>query len=356
MSRAQGCFTPHRRECYRGVTSFPSEIMVRAVLVRCLVGVLMIAGVACSEPDTTPPDSDASDASVTPDADVDAADSVDAAATDADTEPSDAPLLADVDAVPACVAEGTGTWIVTRFEFLGANPDGTVEGFDIDGRVSNATDDEGCNQFDGTSADGVRGIDNQLSSLLPALEATGVSLDVLIGARIREGTLLLVAERDGTAETCVAMRFQRGDGDPLYGTDGTFVPYQTLDRYEGATVSTTTSCAWTSPCELALSGELLTLEFLFLTQEIQIELAAWQGRLTLRDDGSFEGLIGGAVALDSVMAIVAGLGGCGDDPIREVLEPLLPRFADVFPDASGDCTGLSATVRVEAVPIYLFED
>ena len=356
MSRAQGCFTPHRRECYRGVTSFPSEIMVRAVLVRCLVGVLMIAGAACSDPDTTTPDSDASDAAVTPDADVEEADTVDAAATDADTEPSDAPLLADVDAVPACVAQSTGIWVVTRFEFLGANEDGTVEGFDIDDRVSTAADPQGCNTFDGTSSAGVPGIDNQLSTLLPALAAVGVSLDELIDARVREGTLLLTAQRVGTDLTCDAMRFQRGDGDPLYGTDGRIVPFQTLDLYEGATETTTTSCEWVAPCELAIAGEQFVLEFVFITREIRIDLLGWKGHLTLGDDGSFEGMLGAALSLESVPGLLDALGGGDDAAVRNVVATVLPRLADAFPDEAGDCTGVSATLRVEAVPIYLFED
>ena len=330
---------------------------MRIFVVACLMfGGAMLPLLGCADASTEREDAAAQPADADADALADAApaDAEDAADAGADAEP----LLPDTTQAeaPLCVASGTQRWIVTRFEFLGANEDGSVEGFDIDGRVSNATDDEGCNQFDGTSADGVGGIDNQLASLLPTLAATGVDLDELIGARVREGTLMLVAEQEGTAEVCEAMTFQRGDGDPLTGSDGQFVPYQTLDLYEGATRSTTTSCDWVAPCALELAGDVLVLEFLFITQEIRIELFAWQGRLSLRDDGSFEGLIGGAVALDSVLAILASLGGCGDDPIREALEPLVPRFADVFPDEDGACTGISAAVRVEAVPIYLFED
>ena len=266
----------------------------------------------------------------------------------------------DVDAdsrvpAPACFEQSTGAWIVTRFEFLGENEDGTIEGFDVDGHVSGGNDDEGCDHADGTSPDGVPGIDNQLSLLLPALEATGVDLDALIDARIREGTLLLVAQLEATAEACGAVRFQRGDGEALLDANSAMLPYQTLDLYEGATRSASDTCAWVSPCALEASGELLVLEFLFITQEVRIDFASWQGRFELRDDGSLSGLIGGAVSLESAMGIVTSLGGCGDGPIRDVVEPLLPLFADVFPDESGDCTGLSATVRVEAVPVFLFE-
>lgn len=263
---------------------------------------------------------------------------------------------ADAPAVPACHEHTTGTWLVTRFEFLGANEDGTVDGFDLDDRVSTAADDGGCNKFDATASDGTPGIDNQLSELLPALEATGVSLDTLIGARIREGTLLLVAELDGEATACASLQFQRGDGDPLFDTTGTYLPFQTLDRYDGATQSATTSCDWVDACSLDASGDLLVIEFLFITQEIRIDLQSWRGSLELQSDGSLRGLIGGGVSLDSAMNIVTSLGGDGDQPIRDVIEPLLPRFADVFPDAEGDCSGISAAVRIEAVPIFLFDD
>lgn len=291
----------------------------------------------------------------------DVADGGDVAAdtTDVTTDAGEGSADAAADAAvpgPTCLDSATGTWLVTRFEFLGTNEDGTVDGFDLDDRVSTARDDGGCNKLDDTSSAGTPGIDNQLSELLPALEATGVSLDVLIDARIQEGTLLFAAQLDGTGESCDGLRFQRAEGDPLFATTGRYLPMQTLDLYDGATESTTTSCAWTEGCGLTAAGDELVLEFLFITQEIRIELTSWQGEFRVRDDGTLEGLIGGSVELDSAMDIVTSLGGCGDGPIRDVLEPILPRFADVFPDENGDCTGISAAVRVEAVPIFLFDD
>lgn len=301
-------------------------------------------------------------------ADIGAADATDATTTDggptsdAATDAGDAGEGDDAGgddaaiAAPACAESATGTWIITRFEFLATNPDGTVDGYDVDGVVSDGSDAEGCAKVDATSSDGTEGIDNQLAVLLPALEATGVSLQTLIGARIKEGQIVFVTELDGTYDDCDAVRFQRGDGEVLFGSDGSTLAYQTLGLYEGATESTSTTCESTSECGVRVTGEQLTLEFLFITQEIRIDLFEWQGDFEVGDDGTLTGLIGGAVGLDGVMDIVEGLGGCGDEPIRQALEPLLPNFADVFPDEDGQCTGISVAVRIEAVPIYLFED
>ena len=75
------------------------------------------------------------------DAGADAAADAHAAAAVADVTDAAAPDV-DVDArvpAPACLEQSTGAWIVTRFEFLGENEDGTIEGFDVDGHVSGGT-------------------------------------------------------------------------------------------------------------------------------------------------------------------------------------------------------------------------
>jgi hypothetical protein len=142
----------------------------------------------------------------------------------------------------------------------------------------------------------------------------------------------------------------------LFGADGRTLAYQTVELYDGAVESTSTSCESNGECGLSAAGDDLTIEFTFITQEIRIDLSTWQGDFEIADDGTLTGMVGGAVALDGVMDIVEGLGGCGDEPIREVLEPLLPNFADVFPDDDGQCTGISVAVRIEALPVYLFDE
>lgn len=281
------------------------------------------------------------------DASVDADEVADAGAPDA------AP---DVAAGPACAAASTGTWLVTRFEFVGAGEGGRTEGFNVDGLVSTASDPGGCRKADVVGPDGTEGVDNQFATLLPALSTIGVDLDSLINQRVLEGTLLLVVRMNGSFSDCEGLTFQRGAGPVLFDADGSLTSHQTLDLEEGATVSTTTACDFDAACGGTAGGDSLVLEFLFISSEIRLEFIAWQSAFQVDANGSLQGLLGGAVTLDSVNEIVGNLGGCGDERIREAIEPLIPRAADVFPDETGTCQALSGALRIEAVPVYLFGD
>lgn len=310
------------------------------------------AGAAADGADAAPDSGSDARSDAAPETDAGAADTApgDDAAAQGDAPPADA------GAVAACAQRATGTWLVTRFEFVGTGEGGRTEGFDIDDRVSTAADTEGCGKPDATAPDGTRGIDNQFATLIPLLHAIGVDLDALINQRVREGTLLLVVRMDGEFGACRGLSFQRGAGEVLADTDGAPTSHQTLSLEPGATVSTANDCSFDDACTGSATGDSLVIEFTFISNEIRLEFIAWRSAFQVDDRGSLDGLIGGAVSLDSVMAIVNSLGGCGDERIRDAIAPVIPRAADVFPDESGACQGLSGALRIEAVPVYLFED
>ncbi|MCB9508161.1 MAG: hypothetical protein H6697_10940 [Myxococcales bacterium] len=282
----------------------------------------------------------------------------DSAAEDAPGDGSvDDGTLADAAPAPlACAARTTGAWLVTRFDFVEAGEGGVVAGFDLDGLVSGPGDAAGCSKPDATGPDGTTGVDNQLASFLPLLAALGVSLEDLIAARVREGTLLMVMQMDGEFGACEGLRFRRGEGVLLTDADGEPSSHQTLSLQPGSTVSTASTCTFNEDCAGDASGDSLVLEFAFLDREIRIDLQSWRGTFVGEDDGTLTGLIGGVVPLADVMGIVTSLGGCGDERIRQALEPIVPGLADIFPNEAGECQGISAALRVEAVPVFLFED
>lgn len=81
------------------------------------------------------------------------------------------------------------------------NPD-VVPGFNLDGRVSDDTDAEGCYQLDYTSPppDNEMGVDNQLG---PILSSLGGAIDITgtIAENIADGSLLILAEVEDVNST-----------------------------------------------------------------------------------------------------------------------------------------------------------
>ena len=59
--------------------------------------------------------------------------------------------------------------------FTRLDKDGRAPGFDLDHKVSDETDVDTCSQADFIGIDGTPGIDNQFATLVPLIEATGIS-------------------------------------------------------------------------------------------------------------------------------------------------------------------------------------
>lgn len=83
---------------------------------------------------------------------------------------------------PTPVDPGPGDSFTFTLQLVGVHResfDGRSRGIDLDGRISDETDDLGCNQEDWEDPlDGERGVDNTLALLAPTLEAAlGMSLD-----------------------------------------------------------------------------------------------------------------------------------------------------------------------------------
>ena len=117
------------------------------------------------------------------------------------------------------------------------------EGFDLD-----ETEYAVCGVQDLEGPDGQPGIDNGLSYLVPALEASEAKVvEGYINTGILEGRILLVVSVSKVDslenDDCVDVAFNFAQGDPLLGTDGGLLQGQTLmqlgapaDRVEGAAI------------------------------------------------------------------------------------------------------------------------
>lgn len=90
----------------------------------------------------------------------------------------------------------THVYVVSRMDLAFADPEGDadiVPGFDIDGRVSDATDPAGCRKLDFTSPppESEEGVDNQLGPILAQLEDS-YHIRENLESNLQEGELLVL--------------------------------------------------------------------------------------------------------------------------------------------------------------------
>lgn len=238
--------------------------------------------------------------------------------------------------------------VVTRMRFVKASAPGVSEGFDLDGRVSGSDDAASCRRVDFTAPDGTAGVDNQLSYLVPVLEAqTAGALDAAIQAAINGGQLMLSVTVEGLDDRrndpCVHLVFRQLRGVPFVGSDQRIDPGQTFEVARDQPVSQVTArlrdgVVEAGPFTLALPVAVLDARFVLTLHNARV-------RLRWRDDDTFDGLIGGAIPADELIATVQTLGI--PDELRALVARLIRGITDSAPDADGNCQRFSAAMLFE---------
>ncbi len=307
---------------------------------------------------------DAPDASVdagAPGTDTGADPGIDAAAdAGVDTDPGDTGVV-DVAGlnVPAslvaCSGATTGTWVLSEFRMLRIADDGTLEGFDLDGRTSRPGDERGCGHGDRMAPDGSTGVDNQFASLVPVIESFGggASLENGIANAVRDGDLLYVLDLPHTGATCDGLTIGRAVGAPLLNALGGVVPHQTLVRDAEAPLTQGT-CVANADCIWFAQGDQFPLQLAFLGTPVSLELVDWMARLQIEDDGTIEGMIGGAVPIEVIEGVASILGGA-DAPLRDAILAVVPSTTDLQPADDGTCGAMSVAFGFRAVPAFATE-
>lgn len=261
--------------------------------------------------------------------------------------------------VAACGDSGEELVLLARaLSFGRERPEGVSAGFDLDGRVSDSSDELSCGGADLVGPDGTPGIDNALSQLLPVLELTEASvLEPLIQDSINNGALLLLAGISGlddpSDDDCVDVSVFKGLGVPMLGADGWLLPNQTLRIDEGTLGNQAPEARiregelLAGPiAEVALPIQVLDLNDTMIIHEAQLGLH-------LDDDGVWRGALGGGLDIDMLIE-TASLQNV-DPAVVAAVGPVLERLADLAPDDQGVCQQLSATFEVEMVPAFLYE-
>lgn len=265
---------------------------------------------------------------------------------------------ADSGALDATCGDPAESWVgvATYMYFAHQDEDGHSVGFDLDGVVSDGSGPHDCGKADLTSPDGTPGIDNAISGMLPALEATEASaVEGLIQDSILTGELLLLVELsrldESTDDGCVDGALYRGVGQPMVGTDGQLLDSQTFavspDQAPALMpgVELVDGAVDMGPFEFQLPLQILDVELDFHVQD------AWM-HLELAPDEGFSGWFGGVIPLSDILVIAQedDLGSTAD-----LIEQLVTLAADIDATEEGACDGLSVVFELEGRRAFLYE-
>jgi hypothetical protein len=240
-----------------------------------------------------------------------------------------------------------------------ADPAGSpdiVPGFNLDTRVSDDTDPEGCFHPDFTSPppDNDTGVDNQMGPILASL-GSSVDVEGSIAMSIADGSLILLVRvsgvNDEASDESITVELWQGatatGGPPMLDATGRLAAGQSF-------VATTMVGSWpgfisfgrarvaTSDVPFVLPLDMGTLSILLRGGELRFDVAA---------SGLSRGVVGGALDVDeTVSAIVA----VAPDSIPESLaRSILEGQADLMPDVSGACQEVSMALTFDTVPAVI---
>ena len=267
------------------------------------------------------------------------------------------PVVEETEVFGVCLTEGPTEAAVVQELVFGRVVDGVSSGTDLDEAVSTLGGGTGCGAQDYVTVDGVAGIDNAMSGLLPILEATeAAALEPLIQQSFIGGEILVVIEmahlENVQDDECVVVSFLNGDDVPTIGSDGYIEPSQTFaidwaasgDEVVGSVVD----------------GHLIARDFAFrLPLEIfdfviELELYESYADLALNEDGSFEGFIAGGFPYAPMIEALEQT--AIDKDLMELLPGLFAAIADLGMNDQGQCELVSVVLEVRGTSAFLFPE
>lgn len=237
-----------------------------------------------------------------------------------------------------------------------AEPDGSVIGLNLDGRVDDEPSLETCNKIDFTAPDGTPGIDNQVSLFGAVLGLFGGDPEALVQGAINEGSLLVLLEFEGLDsfenDNDVTVRIHFGEGPTDVGNDGRLVPGQSFDIKPGTT-SVEVRNVRVVDGHVDVVGFETVLPVSILDQ--RFDLPIFSGQLSLdfdAENGEVDGLLGGGLPtrtlIDDLIRMIPG----GQD-VEPIATLALTRLADLNPNELGMCDQVSTALTVHAVTAFL---
>ncbi len=247
--------------------------------------------------------------------------------------------------------------LFTSLRFGREEEDGSAPGFDLDSDVSVMGGAAGCGRPDHVDPEGVEGIDNAFSRIVPLLEQTeAVAVESIVLNHIHSGDLLLLAELndldDPIDDDCIDFRMGRGQGDVLLSADSEILPHQAFERDTSLPSSSVESTQLLGG-RLDASPIEFSMPISIFGADIDLTLKQGAARIELAEDGSITGLVAGGVDIYSIIDIT--LENPVDDEVRELLDSMLHASADLDPDGDGVCDHISATLEFSGTPAFIYE-
>jgi len=247
--------------------------------------------------------------------------------------------------------------LLTELEFGRENEDGSAPGFDLDQAESSMGGTTGCGRPDHMSPDGIAGIDNAFSRIVPLLEQTeAVAVESIVRDHIESGVLLLLVELndldDPLNDDCVDFTMGRGQGDMLLAADSEIVPHQTFQR-DDSLPSSSVLAAPLIDGSLQADPIEFSMPISIFGANIDLTLTEGATQIELYEDGSITGMVAGGVDIYSIIDIT--LENPVNDEVRELLDTMLHASADLDPDGDGVCDHISATLEFSGTPAFIYE-
>ena len=246
--------------------------------------------------------------------------------------------------------------VVRSMRIVGESEPGIALGFDLDGRVSEASDADTCRQPDLVDPEGRVGIDNQLAIIWPLVEPViGEAVHALLQGAINEGRVLIIMELTGVDDLRndddVTLNLYRVSAVPEVGTFGFISPDQTYYYdYEGP-LSTVEHAAivdgevLAGPVELQVPLRILDLDYVATVYQGRV-------RLQIREDGSFDGILGGGFDVAEWLETLYATNAAAE---AMLVAPVFEGNADME-KIDGVCTKLSVAFKFEGTTGFVVRD
>lgn len=246
------------------------------------------------------------------------------------------------------------TSVVQALALAREREDGTSVGFNVDGQVSDTLDARSCNKQDFVDPSGVPGIDNQMARLMPLIDIAGQgAVDSLIQQAITAGQLIMFVHVDTTEDGAVHVVFERGDDEPLVGSDGLVLAGQTLKKHAEPLLGE-------ADAQVQPSGSLrvgpfpLRLPIVVFTFLFELDIADAYVTLEPRDEGGYDAVLGGWTPIEEILDIARKADERGNS-FERLFGDGIRDSADLHRDAAtGLCGAMSLAATFRTVPAFQF--
>ena len=245
--------------------------------------------------------------------------------------------------------------VVRRISVTTESSPGVAMGFDLDARVSEPGDAETCNHGDLLDPSGVMGVDNQLARMWPALEPlVGTAVEGLIQGAIDEGRMLMMLELSGVDDLQndedVTFSLFSGLLDPDVGVEG-LIPDQTF-YYDYGRPSSSVEGVQIVAGELLAGPVRLQIPLNILDARFNLDILDGWVRITIDEDGSFDGILGGAFNVDDVLGQLLDTGAAAE---TRLVSPIFEANADMGLE-DGRCTLFSTAFEFEGTTAFVVRE